>query len=123
MVAPRRAAHAEESAEVEVLFANLEKLNTLTRKIQGSLNRLESSGKNVQAAIGPVYGNTRVLQTTHRSTRSGALWDLTDDYRYRSLNRSYRTVSPTFRSTRRRGENNSSRSSQGWTFRIHFVVG
>jgi exocyst complex component 7 len=73
MVIPRRAAHAEESAEVEVLFANLEKLNALTKKIQGSLNRLDTSGKNVQAAIGPVYGNTRVLQTTHRS-KAGACY-------------------------------------------------
>lgn len=68
MVAARKAAFAEESAEVEVLFANLEKLSGLTNKIQGSLNRLDTSGKNVETAIGPVYGNTRKLQQTHRST-------------------------------------------------------
>jgi exocyst complex protein 7 len=67
MVAPRKAVYAEESAEVEVLFATLEKLNTLTKKIQGSLNRLDTSGKNVQTAIGPVYGNTRKLQQTNRN--------------------------------------------------------
>lgn len=68
MVAPRKAAFAEESAEVEVLFANMDKLKTLTKKIQGSLNRLETSGKSVQDAIGPVYGNTQRLQTTNSST-------------------------------------------------------
>ena len=67
MVAPRKAALAEESAEVEVLFANMEKLKGLTKKIQGSLNRLEAGGKSVTEAIGPVYGNTQRLQTTNSS--------------------------------------------------------
>jgi exocyst complex protein 7 len=67
MVGPRRAAFAEESAEVEVLFANMEKLKGLTKKIQGSLNRLETSGNIVEAAIGPIYGKTRQLQKTHES--------------------------------------------------------
>ena len=67
MVAPRKAAFAEESAEVEVLFANMEKLKSLTKKIQGSLNRLETSGKSVQNAIGPIYGNTQRLQTINSS--------------------------------------------------------
>jgi exocyst complex component 7 len=67
MVAPRRAAYAEESAEVEVLFANMEKLKGLSKKIQGSLNRLETSGKSVQDAINPIYGNTSRLQVTNRS--------------------------------------------------------
>ena len=52
---------------MEVLFANMEKLKALTRKIQGSLNRLESSGKSVQDAISPIYGNTSRLQVTNRS--------------------------------------------------------
>ena len=67
MVAPRKAAYAEESAEVEVLLANMEKLKGLTKKIQGSLNRLEMSGKSVKDAIGPIYGNTQRLQTTNSS--------------------------------------------------------
>lgn len=67
MVAPRKAALAEESAEVEVLFANMEKLKSLTKKIQGSLNRLETSGKSVEDAIRPIYGNTQRLQTTNNS--------------------------------------------------------
>ncbi|KAK3703851.1 exocyst complex component exo70 [Vermiconidia calcicola] len=62
MPAQRRAAFAEESAEVEVLYANLEKLKSLSKKIQGSMSRLEVSGRTVQDAIGPVYGNTQRLQ-------------------------------------------------------------
>ncbi|KAF2136854.1 uncharacterized protein K452DRAFT_279418 [Aplosporella prunicola CBS 121167] len=67
MVAPRKAALAEESAEVEVLFANMEKLKTLTKKIQGSLTRMETSGKSVAEAIGPIYGNTQKLQTMNNN--------------------------------------------------------
>jgi exocyst complex protein 7 len=63
-------AFAEESAEVEVLYANLEKLKSLTKKIQGSLNRLETSGKTVEEAIAPIYSNTQRLQVTNRSTCS-----------------------------------------------------
>ncbi|KAF2014151.1 hypothetical protein BU24DRAFT_423188 [Aaosphaeria arxii CBS 175.79] len=66
MVVPRKGgAYAEESAEVEVLFANMEKMKGLTKKIQGSLNRLETSGKTVQDSIGPIYGNTQRLQVTN----------------------------------------------------------
>lgn len=60
-----RAAFAEESAEVEVLYANLEKMKSLTKKIQGSMGRLDTSGRTVQEAIGPIYGNTQRLQTTN----------------------------------------------------------
>lgn len=63
----RKAAFAEESAEVEVLYANLEKLKALTKKIQGSMNRLETSGKSVEEAISPIFSNTRRLQTTNTS--------------------------------------------------------
>jgi exocyst complex protein 7 len=80
MVAPRKAAFAEESAEVEVLYANLEKLKGLTKKIQGSLNRLETSGKSVEEAISPIYGNTQRLQTTNKSWYSERLaWSLGAD--------------------------------------------
>lgn len=68
MVGPRNAVYAEESAEVEVLSANLEKLKGLTRKIQGSMTRLETSGKVVKEAIGPIYSNTQTLQNTNGST-------------------------------------------------------
>ena len=49
---------------MEVLYANLEKMKSLSRKIQGSMARLDVSGKVVQDAIGPIYGNTQRLQTT-----------------------------------------------------------
>lgn len=49
---------------MEVLYANLDKMKSLTKKIQASMNRLETSGKTVQDAIGPIYGNTQKLQTT-----------------------------------------------------------
>lgn len=62
---PRRAAFAEESAEVEVLFANMEKLKGLTKKIQGSLNRLETSGSSMKEAMSPIHGNTQRLQVTN----------------------------------------------------------
>ncbi|KAE8148436.1 Cullin repeat-like-containing domain protein [Aspergillus avenaceus] len=65
MVAPRNTAYAEESAEVEVLYANLEKLKVLTKKIQGSLVRLETGGNVVKHAIGPIYSNTQSLQITN----------------------------------------------------------
>lgn len=65
MAPARHAAYAEESAEVEVLYANLEKMKSLSKKIQGSMGRLDVSGKVVQDAIGPIYGNTQRLQTTN----------------------------------------------------------
>ncbi|KAK3111157.1 exocyst complex component exo70 [Teratosphaeriaceae sp. CCFEE 6253] len=63
MVVARHAAHAEEAAEVEVLLANLKKMKSVTKKIEGSMARLDQSGRMVQEAIGPVYGNTQRLQT------------------------------------------------------------
>lgn len=68
MVGPRNVAHAEESAEVEVLYANLDKLKTLTKKMQGSLTRLETNGRVVKEAIGPVHHNTQSSQTVIQST-------------------------------------------------------
>lgn len=67
MVAPKNTAYAEESAEVEVLYANLEKLKLLTKKIQGSLVRLETGGNVVKHAIGPIYSNTQSLQITNNN--------------------------------------------------------
>ncbi|KAH8803207.1 Cullin repeat-like-containing domain protein [Xylogone sp. PMI_703] len=59
----RHTADEEARAEVEVLNSRLEKTNQLTKKIQASLARLESTGKSVQDAIGPIYGHTQKLQT------------------------------------------------------------
>lgn len=58
----RHAADEEARAEVEVLNSRLEKTTQLTKKIQASLARLETSGKSVQDAVGPLYGNTQKLQ-------------------------------------------------------------
>lgn len=67
MVGPRKGAFAEEAAEVEVLEANIEKMKSLTKKIQASRNRLETSGRAMNEAMAPIYGNTAKLQTTNRS--------------------------------------------------------
>ena len=60
-------AHKEEEAEVEVLNANLAKLRLLTKKIQGSVVRLDTSGQVVKEAIGPIYSNTQQLQITTKN--------------------------------------------------------
>ncbi|KAI9683401.1 MAG: exocyst complex component exo70 [Trizodia sp. TS-e1964] len=62
MVGLRATSDAEDRAEVEVLQARCEKTRQLARKIQASLKRLETSGRSVQEAIGPIYGNTQQLQ-------------------------------------------------------------
>lgn len=67
MAAPRRAVFAEERAEVEVMFANVEKMNSLAKRIQGSANRLESSGSVIQTAVAPLMGNTSKLHAMNRS--------------------------------------------------------
>ncbi|OQU98228.1 hypothetical protein CLAIMM_04045 [Cladophialophora immunda] len=67
MVAPRNAAFAEESAEVEVLLASLGKTKDITKRIAASLARLDVSGKIVKDAIGPIYSNTQQLQITSRN--------------------------------------------------------
>lgn len=63
----RQAADEEARAEVEVLNSRLERTSQLTRKIQASLTRLETSGKSVQDAIGPIFNNTQRLQVLERS--------------------------------------------------------
>ncbi|KAI9669457.1 MAG: exocyst complex component exo70 [Caeruleum heppii] len=62
MVGQRTTSDEEDRAEVEVLNDRLEKTKLLTKKIQSSLNRLETSGRAVQNAIGPIYGDTQKLQ-------------------------------------------------------------
>ena len=58
----RQAADEEARAEVEVLNSRLEKTRILNTKLAASLARLEASGKRVQEAVGPLYGNTQRLQ-------------------------------------------------------------
>ena len=66
----RHAADEEAQAEVEVLNSRLEKTSQLTKKIQASLTRLETSGRSVQDAIGPIYNNTQKLQVLGRSKKN-----------------------------------------------------
>ncbi|CAO1600319.1 exocyst complex component exo70 [Xanthoria calcicola] len=63
MLKSRNADHAEERAEVEVLFAEAAKLDTISRKIKASSARLDDRGHLSKHAVEPVYSNTRSLQT------------------------------------------------------------
>ncbi|KUJ16793.1 uncharacterized protein LY89DRAFT_707261 [Mollisia scopiformis] len=58
----RQAADEEARAEVEVLNSRLEKTRILNTKLSACLGRLETSGKSVKEAVGPLYGNTQKLQ-------------------------------------------------------------
>ncbi|KAI9693054.1 MAG: exocyst complex component exo70 [Bathelium mastoideum] len=64
ILSAQKGLHAEESAEVEVLSANLEKLKGLTKRIQGSVIRLQNTGDNAQDSVGPAFGNTQRIQTS-----------------------------------------------------------
>ncbi|KAI4190641.1 MAG: hypothetical protein L6R41_000652 [Letrouitia leprolyta] len=56
------AAHAEESAEVEVLIAEAAKFDGISKQIRASLGRLEAGNQLVKNAAKPVYSNTQGLQ-------------------------------------------------------------
>ncbi|KAL8940636.1 MAG: hypothetical protein Q9216_002715 [Gyalolechia sp. 2 TL-2023] len=58
----RDAAHAEESAEVEVLIAEAAKFDGISKQIKASLGRLEGGSQLVRNAVKPVYSNTQGLQ-------------------------------------------------------------
>ena len=60
----------EERAEVEVLFAEAAKSENLSKRIKASMARLESGAHVVKEAIGPVFTNTRELQTVNRNVDS-----------------------------------------------------
>lgn len=57
----------------QVLNSRLEKTRLLNTKLAASLARLEVSGKSVQEAIGPIYGNTQKLQVLGTSTFKSGL--------------------------------------------------
>ena len=65
MAKARNAAHAEESAEVEILFAEAAKFDSISRKMKASLARLEDGGQIVKDSIGPVYSSTQSLQVVN----------------------------------------------------------
>lgn len=58
----------EARAEVDVLNSRLEKTTQLTKKIQASLGRLDSSGQSVRDVAGPLNGETRRLQVLGHSS-------------------------------------------------------
>lgn len=63
-------AHAvdeEARAEVDVLNSRLEKTAQLTKKIQASLGRLDTSGQSVRDVAGPLSEETRRLQVLDNS--------------------------------------------------------
>ena len=67
MIQSRNAAFAEESAEVEVLFATAAKFDIISKKIKTSLTKLESGGQIVKDSIKPVHSDTQSLQTMNHS--------------------------------------------------------
>lgn len=73
MIKSRNAAFAEESAEVEVLFAEAAKFDNISKKIKASLARLEGGSQVVKNSIGPVYSNTQSLQIMNESKQATGL--------------------------------------------------
>ena len=67
MVRVRNAAHAEESAEVEVLLADANKFGDISKRMKASLDRLQSGGDVVKQSMGPVYSNTQSLHVMNTS--------------------------------------------------------
>ncbi|KAL8691535.1 MAG: hypothetical protein Q9218_003259 [Villophora microphyllina] len=67
MLKTRDAAHAEESAEVEVLFAEAAKFDAISKKIKASLSRLESGSQPVKDALKPIYSDTQSLQVMNNN--------------------------------------------------------
>jgi hypothetical protein len=51
----------------QVLNSRLEKTRILNTKLSACLGRLETSGKSVKEAVGPLYGNTQKLQVLGNS--------------------------------------------------------
>ena len=67
MIKSRNAALAEESAEVEVLSAEVAKFENISKRIKASLSRLENGAEIVKDSMGPVYSNTQNLQIMNDS--------------------------------------------------------
>ncbi|MCJ1338273.1 exocyst complex component exo70 [Bachmanniomyces sp. S44760] len=58
----KNAAFAEDSAEVEVLFAEAEKWGAISKKIKTSLDRMNANGDVLRQAAGPGYSSTQSSQ-------------------------------------------------------------
>jgi exocyst complex protein 7 len=74
----RQAADEEARAELDLLNSRLEKTTQLNKKLQASISRLEASGRTLQEAIGPIYGDTQRLQVfgTSMCNQSRRLWNI-----------------------------------------------
>ena len=64
------ASHAEEKADVEVLYAQSAKMSETSKKIQALRSRLVEGGDSLREALGPVHKNTRDDQTIMRSKQT-----------------------------------------------------
>ncbi len=62
MAKARNAVHAEEKAEVEVLFADAAKYSDLGKRLKALQASLEGGGRTARDAIGPVHNDTREHQ-------------------------------------------------------------
>lgn len=62
MTKARNAVHAEEKAEVEVLFADAAKYSDLGKRLKALQASLEGGGRTARDAIGPVHNDTREHQ-------------------------------------------------------------
>lgn len=62
-----QAVDEEARAEVDVLNSRLDRTTQLTKKIQSSLSRLETTSQNVRDVAGPLNGETRRLQVLGNS--------------------------------------------------------
>ena len=71
MVASQRtAALAEESAEVELLYAQAQKFSEINKKLAASQSRVINLGQSLKEALGPLYNDTQHLQTVAESKLS-----------------------------------------------------
>lgn len=70
MAKARNAIHAEEKAEVEVMFARVTEHLRIGKNLKALQISLEGGGRTVKDAIGPVYSNTREHQIMIKSTLS-----------------------------------------------------
>ncbi|MCJ1351940.1 MAG: exocyst complex component exo70 [Icmadophila ericetorum] len=67
MVGTRNAAFAEESAEVEVMFAEAKKFEDISKRMRASITRMQANGETLQKYMGPGYNSTGHLHTVTRN--------------------------------------------------------
>lgn len=67
MAKARIGEHAEERAEVEVLYAQAQKHADIGKRLAALQARLQGGGRSVQESIGPIHDNTKEHQTVSSS--------------------------------------------------------